>query len=576
MKRFPLILICAAVAAALLTPASAQHGGSDKAPVPKTPPPSAEAKRLKLAVVNDEAITLADLQDSFGQRHSGHGGLLAGEEIIREIVNKAVEEKLLVQEGRRMGIPDEPAFKQEILVFKDLRMLDALEASAIDKASEPTPAEVKAVYDLLPRQLHVLMLETRDRGKADQALGRVRIGEDFESVTRQVSTHRSRTRGGDLGWITWGTLDPVTEAVVLKTPVGQVAGPIAAEGGYRVVKVLEEKTGTPPPLGKVQEQIRAILASRAKGSKRADLLASIRKLHPPVEDAAAVAVLLAPAGDPKAAPAPADDAVLLRTATGLTVNAGYVRGRAAESKLNLAAAWESARDDALLIDEARRRFGNDPEILRQVELHEEQQIRTEVEGTAVLKDLKVEEAEVKPFYDRNPGAFSSPATYHMRHIVVASKEAADEVRRRLAAGADFAALAKEKSIDAETAGAGGELGWNPGPIQAAGPSVEEGVLALKEGEISEPLHTKQGWAVVQMVEKRPGQPRPFESVKAEVAKRMIITRQRELREAFVAKLRAVSTISLDQKAIARAVKIQDDVTAGRLTPAPAPSPQPKI
>ncbi|MBI3450300.1 MAG: peptidyl-prolyl cis-trans isomerase [Acidobacteria bacterium] len=566
-----ILLLTFAAAAAAPAPALAQHGGQGRAAKPAPPaPPSEEARRLTVAVVNGEPITLADLQESFGQRHSGHGGLLAGGEIIREIVDKAVEEKLLVQEGRRMGIADEPAFRKELEIYRDLQMLEALEEVAINKAAEPSPAEVKAAYDLLPRQIHLLVIETRDRAKAGEVFGRVRIGEDFEGVARQLSVHRSRTRGGDMGWVTWGTLDAATEEAALRAPVGQVGGPIAVDDGFLVFKVIEERKGTPPELAKVQDQIRAILAGRAKERKRAELLASIRRAHPPTEDAAAVRKLLAadPA-DSKSPADPLDEAVLMKTATGLSVAAGYVRGRAAESHLTLAAAWESSRDDSLLIDEARRRLSNDPEIRRSVKLHTEELIRREVERSAVLKDIQIGDADVRAFYDKDPNAFAPPTSYRMRHIVLATQPEAEEVRRQLLAGADFASLAKERSIDASTAGAGGELGWNPGPLSASGPAVERGILALKAGESSDVMHTTQGWAVVQMVEKRAGAAPPFESVKDEVAKRLIITRQRALRESFVAKLRKVSVITVDQKAVARAIEVQDEIASKKLTPAPA-------
>ena len=73
-----------------------------------TAPPRAgavdEAARLRLAVVDGEVITLADLRASFATRHSGHGGLLVGAEVLRAVVDKAIAERLLIQEGNRMGI----------------------------------------------------------------------------------------------------------------------------------------------------------------------------------------------------------------------------------------------------------------------------------------------------------------------------------------------------------------------------------------------------------------------------------------------------------------------------------------
>jgi peptidyl-prolyl cis-trans isomerase C len=51
--------------------------------------------------------------------------------------------------------------------------------------------------------------------------------------------------------------------------------------------------------------------------------------------------------------------------------------------------------------------------------------------------------------------------YHARHILVADQAAADELLAELKAGADFAALARERSQDQASAAEGGDLGWQP-------------------------------------------------------------------------------------------------------------------
>ena len=48
-----------------------------------------------------------------------------------------------------------------------------------------------------------------------------------------------------------------------------------------------------------------------------------------------------------------------------------------------------------------------------------------------------------------------------RHILVADQATADQLLAELAAGADFATLARERSLDTPSIAAGGELGWQP-------------------------------------------------------------------------------------------------------------------
>ncbi|MCC6314768.1 MAG: peptidylprolyl isomerase [Thermomicrobiales bacterium] len=82
------------------------------------------------------------------------------------------------------------------------------------------------------------------------------------------------------------------------------------------------------------------------------------------------------------------------------------------------------------------------------------------------------------------------------HILVATKELADEIEAELKAGADFATLAREKSTDEATAGNGGELGWFareevPAPLADA-------AFALQPGATSAPFQTEFGWGIVRV------------------------------------------------------------------------------
>jgi peptidyl-prolyl cis-trans isomerase SurA len=75
-----------------------------------------------------------------------------------------------------------------------------------------------------------------------------------------------------------------------------------------------------------------------------------------------------------------------------------------------------------------------------------------------------------------------------------------EFKKRIEAGqADFAQLAKENSQDA-SARNGGDLGWaNPGLFV---PEFEDTVNALSPGQISEPLVSRFGVHLIQLLERR--------------------------------------------------------------------------
>ena len=94
--------------------------------------------------------------------------------------------------------------------------------------------------------------------------------------------------------------------------------------------------------------------------------------------------------------------------------------------------------------------------------------------------------------------------YHVRHIlireneVISSAQAEQQVRalrQRIAAGEDFAKLAKEYSKDANTANIGGDMGWFT--KGGYGAQVAKALDETPVGQISEPFHSDVGWHILE-------------------------------------------------------------------------------
>jgi peptidyl-prolyl cis-trans isomerase C len=73
---------------------------------------------------------------------------------------------------------------------------------------------------------------------------------------------------------------------------------------------------------------------------------------------------------------------------------------------------------------------------------------------------------------------------------------ANDLRKRILAGEDFAALAKAESDDAKTAVEGGSLGAFPRGRMV--PSFDEAAFKLKPGELSEPVKSPYGYHIIKV------------------------------------------------------------------------------
>jgi peptidyl-prolyl cis-trans isomerase SurA len=98
---------------------------------------------------------------------------------------------------------------------------------------------------------------------------------------------------------------------------------------------------------------------------------------------------------------------------------------------------------------------------------------------------------------------------HVRHILLRPNEILDEaavqqkmlgIRAQIAGGDDFGTVARAVSEDTASATDGGDLGWlSPGDTV---PDFEQAIAELPLGELSQPIKTRFGWHLVEVLERR--------------------------------------------------------------------------
>lgn len=144
--------------------------------------------------------------------------------------------------------------------------------------------------------------------------------------------------------------------------------------------------------------------------------------------------------------------------------------------------------------------------------------RAYLAGSVLEKVASAEpgEAELKAAYDQAFGGAGAPKVeYSAAHILVKTKDEAEAIEKQLKEGADFAALATEKSTDPASGPNKGELGWFQ-PEQMVAP-FSEAVKAMKKGDISAPVETQFGWHVIKLLDEREVTPPKFDEVKEQIA-----------------------------------------------------------
>lgn len=123
--------------------------------------------------------------------------------------------------------------------------------------------------------------------------------------------------------------------------------------------------------------------------------------------------------------------------------------------------------------------------------------------------------ELRAFYDKTFNDAAGPKTeYNAAHILVKTKEEAEDIAKQLKEGADFGTLATEKSTD-NSGPNKGDLGWFQAEQMVA--PFAEAVKTLKKDEISAPVETQFGWHVIKLIDSRAVQAPGFDEVKDQIA-----------------------------------------------------------
>ena len=99
---------------------------------------------------------------------------------------------------------------------------------------------------------------------------------------------------------------------------------------------------------------------------------------------------------------------------------------------------------------------------------------------------------------------------HARQILVATPDLANTLRDRARKGEDFAALAKQYSLDETSKANGGDLGWVPKGV--LDPRIDTILFQIPVSQVSDPIKTDFGYHVVQVTEKEKARALPPELI----------------------------------------------------------------
>lgn len=377
--------------------------------------------------------------------------------------------------------------------------------------------------------LQEIVVETEEEAKA--ILKEIKAGADFALLAQGNSIGLTAKKGGYLGYLTTNSAKLFGydnfEEIASALKAGEVSKVIMTEKGYCLLKLLEIKPAYQETLEKTKGFIERKLTRERRENAYNEWLDNLKE-----QAQIQVAFNIAEISEESLSSKPPETVLVSFRGGEITLeefnktwgdpdnrNKYKTKEKLLENMLKERILVQRARQIGLEEDE---NVSSQIKVaIEQIRKEEEEKIKTSTQQALtdaatkveIYDKVKLSEEEIEEYYKENKEEFIKGEEYHLRHILVETPEEAEAVREKIRGGADFAELAKERSI-----GPSGEKGGDLGFI-TQGMTIkpfEDAAFTLKPGKISEVVKTEFGYHIIKLEEISPERQRTLEESKIEI------------------------------------------------------------
>lgn len=177
------------------------------------------------------------------------------------LLDQMISEKLLIQDAINMGLEKDKDVLEQIKKMTEQILVQVLIEREILNKVEVSDEEASEYYEqnknsfTEKEQVHLynILLETEE--EAQNILEQLTAGADFSEIAIEKSTGPSAAQGGDLGYVSAGTIIPEIEEVVFALEVEELSGVVKSDFGFHILKISDKKPETVKAFEEVKEDI---------------------------------------------------------------------------------------------------------------------------------------------------------------------------------------------------------------------------------------------------------------------------------------------------------------------------------
>jgi hypothetical protein len=406
---------------------------------------SDDAATAPVGRVGDEIITVRNLVDALATSSHGNTGAQAGD--FGPVIERLVNARLMLQEARTIGIPEQERAKATLERFRETTERLFLRREIV-AGVEADPAEVDRRYGDAAREWELESALFEKEAAARSAHKRIAKGEPFDSVVAEAVAKGIAKGGNGPRRFRGSDMNAAVLAQVEGLQPGQTGPPLRLTQGVALMHVVGQRSNDDPALRK---QIEAEVLAEARRAAVDAFVEQLKKSKATIYGRRLKALDLdAPKPGVEAHKKDTRALAEIAGAEPLTVadlvtrlEQKYFHGTqspARHKQLNAdkLTMFDKLLRERLLLQEARRRGIHMTDAYRNtVDDYTVSYLVGLFVQTVVTPEVKVMESEVRARYDADLKAYTTPEMLKLTTIPFTSADAAAAARDALAGGTDL-------------------------------------------------------------------------------------------------------------------------------------------
>ncbi|MBI5664843.1 MAG: peptidyl-prolyl cis-trans isomerase [Nitrospirae bacterium] len=499
-----------------------------------------------LALVDGEPVTKDDLGYSLQISHRREDLSATKQFDISQYIQKLIDDRLIIQEARRMGLENSPEIQEKIREFVLRESVVKLYNEEIVGKVSVTEKDIADYYKENYESLTLNIIEADNETAAGEILQKVKSGEEIEKFLPEDEAGPEKQKVKDLV-VKRKALKPALKEAVSVLKPGEISGVIKEHDKYYIIKLLDRQAAPDAELESAAGAIKSALKDRQIKELSDKYLIQLREKEAVKIDRELLDSINPDEGD-KTREEWSKDMRPLVTANNMTLTVGdfvaMLPAKPTKSKEVILNSWLDFK--LVDLDALSRHYEVNSELKDSVQRYKNVLLKAAFTRKVINPGIRITDKDAEDYYMGHQDEYLKPAKYKIQQITLNSREEAQEALNSLAGGANFSWLAKTKSKDS-FASAGGVVDWKTKELLPD--PAKEIIDDLTQGDISPILQNNSEYMIFRLMEKSEREVESFNDVKPRAHRAAYEDKFHEIYNSYIEKLRKDARIELNEEAV---------------------------